>query len=177
MASLRGKWQRAVVVSAICAANVVAFVAWPPRWDGVFFRTARTAREIAEHDAQVSRIVATIRRSYSPKEITICHAAEFYLYGLRHFQLYLPEYEQYQLRNDVTTLHPPGKSMWRVRDGHLEFVDTLDLEGKDGVVLLVPPGERLEVFAPYLSLASVKALTQGTNGLYFVPANAVKLLR
>jgi len=65
----------------------------------------RNAREIAEHDAHLSRIVATIRRLYSPKDAVICHADEYYLYGLRHFQLYLPEYEQYQLAVDTTLLH------------------------------------------------------------------------
>ena len=177
VASLKGKWQRVATISVVCGVNVVAFVAWPPQWDGVFFKMARTAREIAEHDTQLSRLVATIRRSYSPKAVVIGHAAEFFLYGVRHFQLYLPEYEQYQLRDDVTILHPPGKSMWRVRGGRLEFVDKLDLGGKDGIVLLVPPGERVEVFAPYLSPASMKVLAQGTNSLYFRSAGSVKLLR
>ena len=159
VASLKGRCQRAGTISVVCAINVMAFAAWPPRWDGVFVGMGRTAREIAEHDAQLSRLVATVRRSYSPKEVTICYADEFYLYGLRHFQLYLPEYEQYQLIADGTTPHPPGKPMWRVRDGQLEFVDRLDLDRDDRIVLLVPPQEEVEIFARYFSPGRLKALT------------------
>ena len=174
VASLKSKWQRMATIFVICGMNVLAFVAWPPRWDGVFFKMARTAREIAVHDKQLSQIVATVRQSYSPKAVVICNAAEFFMYGLRHFQLYLPEYEQYQLAGDMTVLHPPGKTMWRVRGGHLEFVDKLDLGGRKGIVLLVPPGESLEIFAPYLSVARVRAFAQGTNNVYFLSTDSVK---
>jgi len=174
VASLKRKWQRMATIFVICGMNIVAFVAWPPRWDGVFFKMARTAREIAEHDRQLSQIVATVRQSYSPKAVVICHAAEFFMYGLRHFQLYLPEYEQYQFAGDMTVLHPPGKTMWRVRGGRLEFVDKIDLGGRKGIVLLVPPGESLEIFAPYLSMARVKAFAQGTNNVYFLSTDSVK---
>lgn len=158
VASLKRPWQRTAILVTICAVNVVAFVSWPARWDGVFFGMARTAREIAEHDAELARIVATIRRSYSPKEVVICHADEFYLYGLRHFQLYLPEYEQYQLIIDGTSVHPPGRPMWRVVDGRLEFVDKLQVDSKKQIVLLVPPGENLDIFARYFSPDELRKL-------------------
>jgi hypothetical protein len=177
VASLQSKWCRAVVIAAVCAGNVVAFAAWPPQWDGLFFGMARTARAIAEHDAQLSQITGTIRGSYSPKSIVVCFSEEYYLCGLRHFQLILPEYEQYQFVVDGTSLHPPGKPMWLVRDGRLWFVDKLNLNGKKGIVLVVPPGEKVNIFAPYLSLASAKVLPKSENDLYFVPAEAVKLLR
>jgi 4-amino-4-deoxy-L-arabinose transferase-like glycosyltransferase len=177
VASVGSTWRRAAVITAICAGNVVAFAAWPPPWDGLFFGMGRTARAIAEHDAQLSQMVGSIRRSYSPKSVLICFSAEYYSCGLRHFQLYLPEYEQYQFAVDGTTLHPPGKPMWLVRGGHLEFVDGLDIDDKKGLVLVVPPGEKLDIFSPYLSLVSAKVLPQTENDLYFVPAEAVKLLR
>lgn len=160
VSSLKRRWHRAAMIVVISAMNVVAFVAWPARWDGVFFRMARTAREIAGHDAQLSRIVATVRRSYSPQEAVICHADEYFLYGIRHIQLYLPEYEQCQLAIDMTTLHPPGRPLWRMRDGRLEFVDELDLDGKKETVLFVPPGEAVEIFAPYLSPARIRVLKE-----------------
>jgi hypothetical protein len=177
VASLQSKWCRTAVIAVICAGNVVAFAVWPPQWDGLFFGMARTAHAIAEHDAQLMQIAGTIRRSYSPKSVVLCFSEEYYLCGLRHFQLILPEYEQYQFVVDGTALHPPGKPMWLVRNGHLEFVDKLNIDGKEGVVLVVPPGEKLEIFAPYLSLASAKVLPQSENDLYFIPTEAVKLLR
>jgi hypothetical protein len=151
VASLKSKWRRAAVIAAICVVNVMTFIAWPPRWDGVFFGMGRTAREIREHDAQLRRIVSTVRRLYSPKQAVICHADEYCLCGLRHFQLYLPEYEQYQLSIDMTALHPPGKPMWRVVDGRLGFVDKLDVGSDKQILLLVPPGENLDIFARYFS--------------------------
>jgi hypothetical protein len=160
VASLKFSWQRVATLAAMGIVNVVAFVVWPSQWDGVFFKMARTAREIAGHDAQLSRIVATVRKSYSPKEAVICHADEYYLYGIRHFQLYLPEYDQYQLAIDMTTLHPPGKSMWRVRDGRLEFMDKLHVDGAKEIVLFVPPGEDVEIFAPYFSPATLDSLAK-----------------
>lgn len=177
VASLESRWCRAAVIAVICAGNVVAFVFWPPQWDGLFFGMARTARAITEHDAQLSQIAGAIRRSYSPGSIVVCFSEEYYLCGLRHFQLYLPEYEQYQFVVDGTTLHPPGKPMWLVQDGRLGFVDRLNLDGKQGIVLVVPPGEKVDIFAPYLSLGSAEVLPQTENDLYFIPVEAVKLLR
>ena len=176
VASLQSKWIRATVIAVICTGNVVAFADWPPAWDGIFLGMARTAREIAEHDAQLLQITRAIRQAYSPQNIVVCFSEEYYLCGLRHFQLYLPEYDQYQFVVDGTILHPPGKPMWLVRGGRLTFVDKLDMTGKEGIVLVVPPGENVNVFAPYLSLASAKDLPQSERDLYFVPKEAVKLL-
>ena len=175
--SMESRWRRAVVIGAVCTGNVVAFAAWPPQWDGVFFGMGRTARAIAEHDAQLSQMVESIRRSYSPESVILCFSEEYYLCGLRHFQLYLPEYEQYQFAVDGTTWYPPGRPMWLVRGGHLEFVDKLDIDGKKGLVLVVPPGEKVGIFTPYLSLAGAEVLPQSEGDLYFIPAESVKLLR
>ncbi len=175
VASLKSIWGRAVVLAAICVGNVAAFAVCPPQWDFPFYGGVRNARAIAEHDAQLSEMVGTIRLSYSPKSVVVCLSAEYYLWGLRHFQLYLPEYDQYQFAVDGTTPHPPGKRMWLVRDGRLEFVDRLDLAGKEGLVLVVPPGERMDIFTPYLSVVNAKALTDGKSNLYFLPVGAVSV--
>jgi hypothetical protein len=162
------------VIAAICAVNVVAFAVWPSQWDGLFYGGTRNARAIGEHDAQLSQMVSAIHRSYSPRSIIVCFSAEYYLCGLRHFQLYLPEYEQYQFAVDGTTPHPPGKRMWLVREGHLEFVDRLDIAGEEGLVLVVPPGERVDIFSPYLSVVNAKTLIDGGSNLYFLAAEAVR---
>jgi hypothetical protein len=174
MTEIEGGWQRTVLISVVCGANIVIFAAWPAQWNGVFFGMGRSARQIAEHDARLSQIVDAIRWAYSPKEVVICHAKEFYLYGLRHFQLYLPEYDQYQLAAEPTILHFPGRPIWRVRNGHMEFVDKLDIAGKEGLLLVVPPGEKVDIFAPYLSLASARVLPQAGENLYFIPVETVK---
>jgi hypothetical protein len=175
VASLKNSRRRSAVIAAIGAVNVISFVAWPALWNRVFFEMARTAHEIAAHDADISRIDATVRKSYSPNEVVICHAEEFYLYGIRIFQLYLPEYEQYQMAADSTILHPPGKWMWRVRDGRLEFVEKLNLQGKRGVLLLVPPHENIAVFSAHISPAGLKSATNVGDNLYFMPSAAVEV--
>lgn len=174
IAHLKRRWHRMVTVFAICTANIVAFVAWPPGWDGVFFGMGRTAREIETHDARLLQMVETIRRLFKSSEVVVCHADESYLYGLKHFQLYLPEYDHYQLVIDPTVPHPAGKPMWRCRNGLLESVGGLDLGGKGGIVLLVPPEENLKIFKPYFHLERVKCLTEGTGNLYFLPVEVAQ---
>jgi hypothetical protein len=175
VASLKSDLYRLAIIVSMCAVNVVSFVSWPAVWDRVFFDMARTAHEITAHDANISRIDAAIRRLYPPNEVTICHAEEFYLYGIRIFQLHLPEYEQYQMAADSTVLAPPNKRIWHVRHGQLEFVDKLDLKGKKGIVLLVPPDEKLEIFSQYLSASSMKAAIGEGNGLYFILSDNVEI--
>ncbi|HVM61458.1 MAG TPA: glycosyltransferase family 39 protein [Verrucomicrobiae bacterium] len=174
IATLKNARYRSLLIVAIGAVNVISFLAWPALWDRVFFGMARTSAEIARHDSQLSGIVADVRQRFSPKDVVICFSEEYYLWGLRHFQVCLPEYEQYQLVLDSTALHPPGKPIWRVRDGRLGFVDKPDLQNKTGVVLFVPPGESVEIFAPYLSLASMRAVSRITGNLYLLPAQDMK---
>ena len=177
LAQLRARWGFVCATVVVCAFNVWVFVAWPEPWDGLLRGVWHSGREIHDHDRQLNSMIHFIRSHYDPKDIVMCHSHEYLLFGLRHFQLYLPEYEQYQFVVDGTIPHPPGKRMWLVRDGHLEFIDRLNVGGKKGIVLVVPPGEKVDIFAPYLSLASAKVLPQAENDLYFIPAEAVKLLQ
>jgi hypothetical protein len=172
VASMQSKWLRALVIAAICTGNILAFAAWPPQWGGLFYGGVRNAPAITEHDAQLRHMVGAIRRSYSPSSVIVCFSAEYYLCGIRHFQLHLPEYEQYQFSVDGTTPHPLGKRMWLVRDGSLEFVDELDITGKEGIVLVVPPGEKVDIFAPYVPLATARVLPDCDTNLYFLSAEA-----
>ncbi len=94
VASLKARWRQVLMILIISAGNTMAFAAWPPQWDGLFLWMGRTAREIEEHDGQLARALQTVRQSYSPKDVILCFSDEYYLYGLRHFQLYLPEYER-----------------------------------------------------------------------------------
>ena len=81
------------------------------------------------------------------------------------------------MATDSTVLTPPDKRMWRVRDGRLDFVEKPDLKGKKGMLLLVPPAEKVEIFAPYLSAKSMKAAIGGGCGLYFIPSAEVEIRR
>jgi hypothetical protein len=174
IAQLSRGWFRSTVVVVICALNIVAFIAWPSSWDAVFFGMGRTAREIQSHDARLRQLVNTTRRLCKSSEVVVCHAAEPYLYGLKHFQLYLPEYDQYQLVTDPTVPHPADKPMWRCHNGLLESVSGLDLRDKKEIVLFVPPGENLDIYKSYFYLGRAKSLTEGANNFYGLPIEAVK---
>jgi hypothetical protein len=158
-----------VVMTAVCAANTVVFTAWPRNWDKVFWGNGRTAREIREHDEQVAQMVSAIHSQLKPEETVICHAREHLPLGLRHLQLYLPEFEQYQLAFDPAMLSPAGKPVMMVRDGRLEFVHGMDLTGMRVLALIVPKGTSLQDYAPYFDVRKAKPLPESGNSVYSLP--------
>lgn len=146
--SLRQSSVRMMTVSVMVAVNVVGFLGWPEKWDGAFFGLARTAREIRTHDQNIDRTAKLIRAQFSPATTLMLHAAEYLPFGLRQFQMYLPEFRQVQLYADVTMLTPAERPLMAVRDGKLDFVGRVVEGNESSVVLIVPPGETLNVFAP-----------------------------
>jgi hypothetical protein len=161
------------VTGVVCLVNAFAFLAWPATWDRAFWGLGRTAREIRQHDRQLEETVGAVRANFSPSDTAVCHAGEFLLFGIRHFQLYLPEFEQFQLSLDDTMLTPRGRPMMRVRAGRLEFASGLELTGKRHVVLVVPPSHTAEVFAKFLDLRVANGLSGSAGRLYVLPASAV----
>jgi hypothetical protein len=166
IASLRDRFARVMVVSAVCAVNLFAFLAWPTRWDGVFFGLGRTAREIRNQDRTISKTVRIIRERFSPRDVLICHAVENLPFGMRHFQYYLPEFDEYLLVPDKVMISPSGKPMMNIREGHLNFVAGLDTDGKRTIILIVPPGTQLNDFAPYCHVEQAKLLTDSDGIVY-----------
>jgi hypothetical protein len=144
-ASTLAQWRWPVTV-VVCAINLFGFVGWPHSWDRVWFGTARTAREIRVRDQQLRDTVAAIRQQCNPDDTIVCHAGEYLHFGLKQFQLLLPDFEQIQLRPDPTMLTPPGKPLMAVRAGRLVFVSRDELPDRKAVVLIVPPDLTLKVF-------------------------------
>jgi hypothetical protein len=149
IASLRARFARVMVVSVVCVVNIFGFLAWPTRWDGVFFGLGRTAREIQNQDRTISKTVRIIRERFSPRDVVICHAVENLPFGMRQFQLHLPEFDQYLLLWDKVMVAPSGRRMLSIREGQLRFVAGLDTDGKRTIILIVPPGRQLNEFGPY----------------------------
>ena len=162
------------VTASLCLVNAATFLAWPRQWDGVFFHVGRTARELREHDQELAQIVHAIRHQLDPKETIVCHAHEYLPLGLRHLQLYLPEFEQYQLAIDPVMLSPADKPMMRIRGGRLGFVRGLELAGKRVLALVVPRGTSLEDYAPHFDLRDAKPLADSGGYVYTVPVGATK---
>ena len=157
--ALAGHPKLAVIV---CAFNIFTFIAWPPAWDGVFCGVGRTARLLRNHQRETLETITNICSRYSPADTIICHAPDLY-FGLRQFQMLLPEFDQYQLPFDPAMLTPPGKPMLAVRGGKLEFVAPGAWSDKRYALLLVPPGRDLKIFEPF---ADVRGAV--TNGMVYV---------
>ncbi|MBM3891041.1 MAG: hypothetical protein FJ388_18160 [Verrucomicrobia bacterium] len=175
-AALAGLKHRAVfagATAAVCAVNAVAFLAWPAAWDGVLFHVGRTAREIRQHDQRLGGLIETIRARYRPAETVVCHALEFYLFGMRLFAFYLPEFDHYQFEHDATLPYPEGRPLWLVRGGRTEFAAGLELAGKRHVLLVVPPGQSLKLFERQVPVSRARVV-EGTDGmLYELPAEDI----
>lgn len=149
------KWR---VTTIICGFNIFAFVWWPQSWDRVWFGTARTAREIRDRDRQLGDTVASIRQHCAPPSTIVCHAGEYLQFGLKQFQLLLPEFEQIQLSPVPTMLTPPGQPFMGAHNGRLRFVNGVDWTGKQSAVLIVPPNLTLKIFEPYLDFQEAHPL-------------------
>ena len=163
-----------VVTAIVCIVNASAFLVWPQAWAGWFFGTGRTAREIREHDRELVRIVHVIRAQLNPAEALVCHAQEYLPLGLRHTQLYLPEFEQYQLVLDPVMLSRPGKPMMRVHKGRLDFVRAPELDGKRVLALIVPRGTSLDDYTRYVDTRGAKLLPESEGTVYKVPVEAMR---
>jgi hypothetical protein len=173
-ARLRKRGMYIATVTAVCVVNIFAFTAWPRSWDGVFFGNGRTAREIREHDQQLNQMVSAIRHQLNPQETVICHAREYLPLGLRHLQLYLPEYQQYQMALDPAMLSPADKPMMATRDGRLAFVRGVDLAGMRTLALIVPRGTSLDDYASYFDIQKAKPLPGSETSVYTLPVELTR---
>ena len=138
--------RRVTAVAVVCGFNLFVFLAWPRAWDKVLWGTIPTARTLRDHDTLIVRTVRLIRQQYKPEETIICHEHGNLFFGLRHFQLYLPEFASYRTDHDEAMVAPAGKPLSRAWNGRLEFVSAIDLSGKNTLLLVVPPGEKIKMF-------------------------------
>ena len=176
IASIRAAGICAVVATIVIASNIFGFLGWPARWDGMYFGLARTAREIRAHDRDIETVAQTIRERFKSDDALILHSAEYLPFGMRHFQLYLPEFRQVQLYVDATMITPAGRPMMAVNGGELEFVGQVDAKGVSNVVLIVPPGETMDVFAPFLHTDVASPVNGGRGLVYEIPLDSFLLL-
>ena len=166
IASLRARSARVIVICVVCAVNIFAFLAWPTRWDGVFFGLGRTAREIQNHDRTISTTIRILRERFSPRDVMICHALEYLPFGMRQFQLHLPEFDQYLMARDKVMVTPSGRRMLSIREGQLRFVAGLDTDEKRTIILIVPPGRQLNEFGPYCDVERAILLPDSDGIVY-----------
>ena len=173
-AQFQRRWIYIGTVTAVCGMNVLTFTAGPRDWDKIFILTGYSAHQIREHDGQVANIVRAIRAQLKPEDTLICHAQEYLPLGMRHLQLHLPEYEQYQFAVDRAMLSPADRPMMRVLGGQLGFVRGPELTGKRVLALIVPPGTSLDNYAPYIDTRGAAPLPGSEGTVYRVPVEAMR---
>jgi len=173
-AQLRKSSTFITVTAAVCLINASVFLAWPRDWDGVFFGLGRTAREIREHDTRLRRTVQLIRSRYLPSETIICHAQEYLSFGMRHFQLYLPEFDQYQLALDDAVVSPKGNPIQSVRDGRWQFVGGIEHGHKRVALLVVPPGSSVDIFKPYFDTSGAQEASDSGGTVFEMPLDSIR---
>jgi hypothetical protein len=170
IARVRARW---LWLGVACCWNAVAFVA-PAGWfDQLYLHLGRTAREIRRHDDQLGAMVRLIRANYRPTETVVVHVYGHLFFGLRLLQYHLPEFDQIQLLPDRAMLTPPERPLLAVRDGRLTFVAGPEWVGRRHLILVVPPGSLVTIFAPYFRHLSDAQEVSGSRGtLYELPAEA-----
>lgn len=171
---MQHRWMMMTTVGIVCAVNAVAFLAWPKAWGGMLFGMGRTAREIRQHDELMGRTMRLVRSQFRPAETLICHADEHFMFGLRQLQLHLPEYDQYLFPWDWAMVSPTDKPMLGVRHGRLEFMTGPSLDDKKVVLLAVPAGCSVGMFADYVDLTESKEVSGSGGCLYALPVAAVR---
>jgi hypothetical protein len=157
--------RRAVAV-ATCIVNTGVFLIQPPSQDAWFLGMARTAQHIRRHDKAVEQTVQIIRARFKPGQTVLYHGAEDIHFGLRQFQLWLPEFEQFQMAYDPVMLSPKDRPVLAVSGGQLVFARRQDVPRDRMEVLLVPPGKSVEIFSSYFDLTAATAVDGWPNTVY-----------
>jgi hypothetical protein len=152
--ALDGRWRRGLllVVGGITVVNVAVFCLSPPgrMWWRAGLPT--TDADIREHDRQLSRWFGGIRERFQPNEAVICHHGQSYFFGLRQFQYYLPEYENWLLTTDRALRPPFNQKLWCATNRRVEFVDRFNPGGHKTIIFVVPPGASVDGFATALDV-------------------------
>jgi hypothetical protein len=150
---------RTGVRSWLAGALIVAVNGWfflcEPAMARSLPRLTMSAAELRRQDRQLEAWTRTIRKRYRPDEVMIWHSGQWYLWGIRHFQYFLPEYENWLLTHDPALAAPRDRQYWRVQNRKVEFVGQLPQVGVKRVLLIVPPGGKLETFRPFYNRGAV----------------------
>lgn len=163
---------RWIVLTLVCGVNLVSFWAWPVNLDGALWGTLRTRGELRNHDAALVRTVATIRGQFNPATTVVCHVHGNLLYGLRHFQFYLPEFRQVRLDPDFAMVRPPGREFLMTQDGRSEFVRGFNPQVYQQLVMVIPDENARVSFERRLDLSSARVIQDSLPRLIVVNRQA-----
>lgn len=155
-----------ITIGVIAVSNSVAFLSAMPYTNLIFARTVLTAPAIRAHDRNLSRCFHAIRDRYRPADVLICHRAEFFYWGFRQFEYHLPEYRNVLLVHDSSLPGERGKQFWFGHERRTDFIDDLRSHAGSYILLVVPPGDSVEMFAGSFDLARARPLDGSGGTLY-----------
>lgn len=156
----------AMLLLLIATVNCAAFFSlghWTTR---LMLGLPLTAVDLRQHDRGLAEEIALIRREFDPKQVVICHGCQHLYWGFRHFQYYLPEYQNLLLDPDVSMAGDAATKFWLSENGQTAFVDEIPLHSHRTVVLVVPPAQTLSIFQRYLDVSGAEAVSDSAGMLF-----------
>lgn len=144
------------VIGPLTLVNVGVFLLPPGRTAWLRENLPLTATHIREHDRQLGQWFQEIRSHYRPADVLICHSGEDLFWGLRLFQYHLTEYESCLLAPDPGIAPALANKLWYTEGWHVDFADRFEPRGHTTLILVVPPGDSVDEFAPVLDVRHAK---------------------
>jgi hypothetical protein len=154
------------VLTIMVAINAVVFVYSPRSVRRLLLDVPMTGVEIRQHDAELSACLQMIRKNWASGNVVVCHYLEDFFWGFRQFQYHLPEYQNVLLNADASLPGDLGVKKWIGYQRHTTFQSEISIpEGRD-VVLVVPPGQTLDVFTACFDVRKAVLVMQSGAKLY-----------
>lgn len=151
------------VLTVIITFNAIVFI-WSPRWTTrLLSGLPLTGVEIRNHDAELAACFHEIRSDWTPGDVLICHRLENFYWGFAQFAYYLPEYRNALLAPKIALPGAVGTRAWIEYQHETVFESEFKIPDGERVVLVVPPGERVDLFRSNFDLR--RAVLVNDSGL------------
>lgn len=164
--AIHKSWVLSGVLFGVVAINAGAFVYSPRATTRLLLDLRLTGVELHKHDAGLSACIQTIRKNWPRRNVVICHRYEDFYWSFRHFQYYLPEYQNVLLATDASLPDGLGAKKWVGYERQTTFRSEVPIpEGQD-VLLVVPPGQSLDVFKSCFDVRKAVLVIEAGAKLY-----------
>ncbi len=140
------------VFTIVALLNIFVFVYSPLPVKRLLLGVDLTGVEIRQHDSALAKCFQMIRQRWPSKDVVLYHRHEDFYWGFRQFQYHLPDYRNVLLDADCSLPGALGTKMWVGYGEQTSFVNNLPLFSGTEVLLVVPPGETLDLFRGYFDL-------------------------
>jgi hypothetical protein len=158
-----------LVCGTIAGLNATVFVWQPRRLNRILASLPLTGVELREHDRQFTECFRVIRRSFKPEDVIIYHSNQFFYWGFRQFEYHLPEYRNVLLTPDSSLSGGLQRKLWIGEQRQTTFINSTDVLSERISLLVVPPGESIQLFQQYFDLSGAKLLGAFGMKLYVLP--------